>query len=179
MSARRAVDVVVGLIGDSSGRWLVNCRPPGTPLAGSWEFPGGKRQPGEAPLAALKRELDEELGIEVLEAEPVLVLEHDYPDKRVYYLHSLSNCDVTGTNATCAQVAVGVDAALSTLKSERLAPRLYFPSDLYNTIFTDIVFSNLRVEQFVFEKREDSLQLKNHIANVRSAPAPVKEVIAA
>ena len=83
MSARRAVDVVVGLIGDSSGRWLVNCRPPGTPLAGSWEFPGGKRQPGEAPLAALKRELDEELGVEVLEAEPVLVLEHDYPDKRV------------------------------------------------------------------------------------------------
>ena len=83
MSARRAVDVVVGLIGDSSGRWLVNCRPPGTPLAGSWEFPGGKARPGEAPLAALKRELDEELGIEVLEAVPVLVLEHDYPDKRV------------------------------------------------------------------------------------------------
>ena len=83
MTGVRAVDVVVGLIGDSSGRWLVNCRPPGTPLAGSWEFPGGKRQPGEAPLAALKRELDEELGIEVLEAEPVLVLEHDYPDKRV------------------------------------------------------------------------------------------------
>jgi 8-oxo-dGTP diphosphatase len=83
MSGRRAVDVVVGLIGDSSGRWLVNCRPPGTPLAGAWEFPGGKRLQGEAPLAALKRELDEELGLEVLEAEPVLVLEHDYPDKRV------------------------------------------------------------------------------------------------
>ncbi|HET7608906.1 MAG TPA: NUDIX domain-containing protein [Gammaproteobacteria bacterium] len=83
MSARRAVDVVVGLIGDSSGRWLVNCRPPGTPLAGSWEFPGGKTRPGEAAFAALARELDEELGIEVFEAEPVLVLEHDYPDKRV------------------------------------------------------------------------------------------------
>jgi 8-oxo-dGTP diphosphatase len=83
MTALRAVDVVVGLIGDSSGRWLVNCRPPGAPLAGSWEFPGGKKEPGEAPLAALKRELDEELGIDVLEAEPVLVLEHDYPDKRV------------------------------------------------------------------------------------------------
>lgn len=79
----RAVEVVVGLIGDSGGRWLVNSRPPGTPLAGSWEFPGGKRHADEAPLAALKRELDEELGIEVLHAEPVLVLAHDYPDKRV------------------------------------------------------------------------------------------------
>ena len=83
MNGPRFVDVVVGLIGDASGRWLVNCRPAGTPLAGAWEFPGGKRLPSESPLAALKRELDEELGIEVLEAEPVLVLEHDYPDKRV------------------------------------------------------------------------------------------------
>ena len=83
MNGPRAVDVVVGLIGDVSGRWLVNCRPVGTPLAGAWEFPGGKRLPGESPLAALKRELDEELGLEVLEAERVLVLEHDYPDKRV------------------------------------------------------------------------------------------------
>ncbi len=77
------VVVVVGLIGDGAGRWLVNCRPAGKPLAGSWEFPGGKRQSGEIPLAALKRELAEELGIEVLEAQPLLRLEHDYPDKRV------------------------------------------------------------------------------------------------
>jgi 8-oxo-dGTP diphosphatase len=83
VTAPPAVDVVVGLISDSSGRWLVNCRPAGTPLAGSWEFPGGKRQPGETPLAALKRELDEELGIDVLDAERVLMLVHDYPDKRV------------------------------------------------------------------------------------------------
>jgi 8-oxo-dGTP diphosphatase len=83
MSQPRAVEVVVGLIDDGAGRWLVNCRPAGTPLAGFWEFPGGKRQSGESPLAALKRELDEELGIEVLAAERVLELEHDYPDKRV------------------------------------------------------------------------------------------------
>jgi 8-oxo-dGTP diphosphatase len=83
MSEPRAVEVVVGLIDDGAGRWLVNCRPAGTPLAGFWEFPGGKRQSGELPLAALKRELDEELGIEVLAAERVLELEHDYPDKRV------------------------------------------------------------------------------------------------
>ena len=83
MSSLVAVDVVVGLLDDGAGRWLVNCRPAGTPLAGSWEFPGGKRRPGETALAALARELDEELGIEVLEAESVLELVHDYPDKRV------------------------------------------------------------------------------------------------
>jgi 8-oxo-dGTP diphosphatase len=83
LSVPRAVDVVVGLIGDSAGRWLVNCRPPGTPMAGSWEFPGGKREPAESPLAALARELYEELGVEVLDAEHALALVHDYPDKRV------------------------------------------------------------------------------------------------
>lgn len=83
MSEPRAVEVVVGLIDDGAGRWLVNCRPAGTPLAGFWEFPGGKRQAGESPLAALQRELDEELGINVLTAERVLELVHDYPDKRV------------------------------------------------------------------------------------------------
>jgi 8-oxo-dGTP diphosphatase len=83
VSTVQPVDVVVGLIGDGTGRWLVNCRPAGTPLAGSWEFPGGKRQSGETRLAALQRELDEELGIEVLEAAPVLELQHDYADKRV------------------------------------------------------------------------------------------------
>jgi 8-oxo-dGTP diphosphatase len=81
--ALAAVEVVVGLIDDGAGRWLVNCRPPGRPLAGAWEFPGGKRQSGETALAALKRELNEELGIEVLHAEPVLDLVHDYTDKRV------------------------------------------------------------------------------------------------
>jgi 8-oxo-dGTP diphosphatase len=83
VSHPRIVDVVVGLISDGTGRWLVNCRPAGTPSAGSWEFPGGKFESGEAPFAALQRELDEELGIEVLEAQPLLELTHDYPDKRV------------------------------------------------------------------------------------------------
>jgi 8-oxo-dGTP diphosphatase len=75
--------VLVGLIGDDAGRWLVNSRRAGTHMAGFWEFPGGKSHPGEAPLAALARELDEELGIEVLAAEPLLELVHDYPEKRV------------------------------------------------------------------------------------------------
>ncbi len=75
--------MLVGLIGDARGRWLVNQRRPGTDLAGFWEFPGGKRHTDETPFAALRRELDEELGIDVLAAEPWLELVHDYPDKKV------------------------------------------------------------------------------------------------
>ena len=50
---------------DADGRVLLAKRPPGRPLAGLWEFPGGKIEPGETPEAALIRELEEELGIRV------------------------------------------------------------------------------------------------------------------
>lgn len=50
---------------DSEGRVLVQQRPPGTAMAGLWEFPGGKIEPGETPEIALVRELHEELGITV------------------------------------------------------------------------------------------------------------------
>ena len=56
--------VAVALV-DGDGRVLVQQRPPGKPMAGLWEFPGGKVEPGEVPEAALVRELAEELGIEV------------------------------------------------------------------------------------------------------------------
>lgn len=55
--------VAVALV-DVDGRVLIAERPPGKALAGLWEFPGGKLQPGETPEAALVRELDEELGID-------------------------------------------------------------------------------------------------------------------
>ncbi|WP_088185416.1 (deoxy)nucleoside triphosphate pyrophosphohydrolase [Sphingobium sp. Z007] len=55
--------VAVALI-DADGRVLLQQRPPGKSMAGLWEFPGGKVEPGETPEAALVRELEEELGIE-------------------------------------------------------------------------------------------------------------------
>lgn len=57
--------VVAGVLVDDSGRILIAQRPPGKHLAGQWEFPGGKLEPGETAGAALERELDEELGIVV------------------------------------------------------------------------------------------------------------------
>jgi len=71
--------VAVALI-DLDGRVLLAQRPPGKSMAGFWEFPGGKLDPGETPEAALVRELQEELGIDVGESclAPIAFASHDY-----------------------------------------------------------------------------------------------------
>lgn len=56
--------VVAAALVDAGGRVLLQQRPLGSSMAGLWEFPGGKVEPGETPEAALVRELQEELGIE-------------------------------------------------------------------------------------------------------------------
>lgn len=61
----RLLPVVAVALVDADGRILLQQRPPGKSLAGLWEFPGGKIEPGETPEAALTRELAEELGISV------------------------------------------------------------------------------------------------------------------
>ena len=53
-------------------------------MAGFWEFPGGKRGPGEGREEALRRELHEELGIRLLAASPLVQIRHDYPDRSVH-----------------------------------------------------------------------------------------------
>jgi len=68
---------------DASGRVLLAQRQPGKHLAGSWEFPGGKSDPGEAPVDALARELREELGIVIESARPLIRIPHDYAEKRI------------------------------------------------------------------------------------------------
>jgi 8-oxo-dGTP diphosphatase len=60
--------VVAAAMLDADGKVLVQQRPPGKPMAGLWEFPGGKLDPGETPEAALCRELAEELGVTVTPA---------------------------------------------------------------------------------------------------------------
>ena len=67
---------------DSEGRILIAKRPQGRPLAGLWEFPGGKVEPAESPEHALTRELAEELGIDIAAADlaPLTFASHAYDD---------------------------------------------------------------------------------------------------
>jgi 8-oxo-dGTP diphosphatase len=77
------IRVVAAALYDREGRVLIAERPSGKPLAGRWEFPGGKVIPGEEERDALVRELAEELGIEVWDAHPLMRLKHAYPDREV------------------------------------------------------------------------------------------------
>jgi 8-oxo-dGTP diphosphatase len=79
----RTIDVVVGIVIDASGRVLIGQRPHGKHMAGAWEFPGGKLLSDEDPLEGLRRELEEELGIRVDQADPFLEQRHRYPDREV------------------------------------------------------------------------------------------------
>eukprot|EP01037_Dinobryon_pediforme_P025682 gene25682-biopygen15367 len=74
--------VVAAALVDQDGRVLIAQRPEGKALAGLWEFPGGKLDPGERPEGALIRELKEELGIDVKELclAPLTFASHAYAD---------------------------------------------------------------------------------------------------
>jgi 8-oxo-dGTP diphosphatase len=87
------IEVTAGLI-LHEGKVLIARRKAGKHLAGFWEFPGGKIEPGEAPEASLQRELEEELGVRVKVGEAFMVNDHIYPEKTVrlhsFLVHHLS-----------------------------------------------------------------------------------------
>ena len=79
MSTPLQIHVAVGVIQRSDGRVLLAERPAGKAMAGYWEFPGGKIEPGESPPDALARELHEELSIDIRNARPWLTRTFHYP----------------------------------------------------------------------------------------------------
>lgn len=79
----KRIHVMAAVIRDPQGRILIAKRPDHTHLGGLWEFPGGKLEAGEQRFDGLRRELQEELGVTVTAARPLLDIRHDYPDKSV------------------------------------------------------------------------------------------------
>ncbi|HEY0269297.1 MAG TPA: Nudix family hydrolase [Methyloradius sp.] len=100
MSTRQTIDAAVGVLRRSDGQVLLAQRPEGKPWAGWWEFPGGKIELGESALGALKRELHEELGVEVLAVYPWLTRIFDYPERQVK-LHFFMVRDWSGEPQGC------------------------------------------------------------------------------
>ncbi|AUX77642.1 8-oxo-dGTP diphosphatase MutT [Sinorhizobium fredii] len=82
VAAKKIVLVAACALVDSDGRILLGQRPEGKPLAGLWEFPGGKVEAGETPEETLIRELEEELGIRTKVAclAPLTFASHSYDD---------------------------------------------------------------------------------------------------
>jgi 8-oxo-dGTP diphosphatase len=109
------------------GRVLLTQRKAGTHLAGAWEFPGGKVQPGEDPRAALRRELAEELGIEATAGEILDVTFHRYAaaDKAVLLLFF----EAFRAAGSPAPRALDV-AAFKWAEAGELDPALFPPADV-------------------------------------------------
>lgn len=79
------IEVVAGILIDRHDQILITERlASASHMAGYWEFPGGKIERGEHEFDALQRELDEEIGIELIAAKPFMKLSHDYPEKMVH-----------------------------------------------------------------------------------------------
>jgi 8-oxo-dGTP diphosphatase len=83
-SSDPVIHVVAAAVVDTAGRVLIAQRPAGKHMAGGWEFPGGKLEPGEARLAGLARELREELGISIIGVpRPLIRVRHAYTSREV------------------------------------------------------------------------------------------------
>lgn len=88
------VVVVVAAVIERDDSFLLTLRPPGTHLAGHWEFPGGKCDPHETHAEALRRELHEELDVLATVHDQVFAVTHQYPERTVV-LH-FYRCAIAG-----------------------------------------------------------------------------------
>ncbi len=116
-------DVAAGILCDSAGRVLIAERLGDGPFHGLWEFPGGKIGPDETASQALRRELAEELGIEVTDCASFMNLRHEYDDRVVtieFFLVSAWNSEPVGREGQ----------ALRWVRRDRLDAEPLLPADL-------------------------------------------------
>jgi len=83
MADSREPIVVIAAVIEEDGQFLITRRPAGVHLEGFWEFPGGKREPGETDEACLAREIREELGARVEIGAEIHAIAHDYGDRQI------------------------------------------------------------------------------------------------
>ncbi|MBE0490267.1 MAG: Nudix family hydrolase [Halomonas sp.] len=83
MVKRRVHVAAAAIISADGDQVLIARRPSNVDHGGLWEFPGGKLAPYETGLGGLKRELHEELGVEIKRAQPLIRIHHEYPDKHI------------------------------------------------------------------------------------------------
>ena len=87
MSSELPFQVIgVGVVRNGAGEVLIDQRLNEGLLGGLWEFPGGKQEPGESIVATIRRELEEEVAIEVEVGEQLIVVEHAYSHKRLCFV---------------------------------------------------------------------------------------------
>lgn len=113
--------VVVAAVIERDGTFLVARRQAGVPLEGYWEFPGGKRHPGEGEVDALRREIREELNAEVQDIDQLMTVTHEYDD-RVVELH-FYRCALVGSPTAM------LGQELKWTPKEELARLLFPPAD--------------------------------------------------
>jgi 8-oxo-dGTP diphosphatase len=118
----QTIRVVAAVLTDAQRRVLIARRPAGKPMAGYWEFPGGKLEAGETPFAGLARELQEELGVRVQHAWPFIRLSHVYPEARV-------QLDVWRVAAYSGQARAVEGQELAWVKSRDLSGWNLLPAD--------------------------------------------------
>ena len=90
---------VVAALLERDGKILICRRRPADPHPLKWEFPGGKVEPGEAPAEALRRELEEELGVAARIGEEITRYEYCYPGKQPILLIFYKVCEFAGDPA--------------------------------------------------------------------------------
>ncbi len=137
------IHVVAALIRhpDEVDKIFITQRKSGQHLENLWEFPGGKVEKGESPFHALKRELFEEVGIEVYSAQPFQSVHHRYPDKSilldVWQVKSYSGQAHGRENQNCQWVSISElknyefpEADIPVLKALDLPPQLLITPDV-------------------------------------------------
>jgi len=86
----KRIEVAVGVVYNHLDEVLVGQRVVKDLYFDKWEFPGGKLEQGESVEQAIQREFEEETGIKVLSSRPLMLVEHDYPDRHVrLHVHTI------------------------------------------------------------------------------------------